>query len=148
MERRVLQKRQLIPPMFGMCVFLSMATDHQSMYGNIDIQNKHLSSEVRIMGFGNLTRSTIEGDVRVFGFLKSKNSEYLSSIYATGSDVSLSNDSVEGDVHVSNYVKRPKLILDRTTIKGKVIFHGRKKGVVVMDKESVITQGIENGEVK
>lgn|GEM_PF-5710785 len=143
----MLTRRKLAYPLFGVCVLLSNAAALQTMYGSVEIKNTTLTQPVKIVGMGKIRDTVVDHDLRVFGFLKSRNSHFLSNLHATGSDLSLCQDQVEGDVHITNYVKRPRLYLDQSKISGKVIFHGAVRGRVVMDKGSVIAQGIENGDV-
>ena len=143
----MLKRHKLMCPIFGMCIFLSKSAGLQTLYGKIDFSHMSLANEVKIVGLGVINDSILNKDIRVVGSLQSKRSQFLSDIHATGSDLKLDRDNVEGDVHVTNYVKPPKLYLNQSHIKGRVVFHGRSQGKVIMDKDSVIEKGVENGEV-
>lgn len=119
----------------------------QTMYGSITIDDMAISNEVKIIGMGMVKSSVLDKDIRVIGHLKSSNSHFLSDIYTAGADLSLNYDEVEGDIHITNYVKTPRLYLVNSKIKGKVVFHGRKRGKIIKDSESVI-HAVENGDVE
>lgn len=143
----MLRKRSLMYPLFGVCLFLTNAHAVQTMYGSVAISDMAMSNEIKIVGMGDLKDSVFDKDVRVVGYLKSQNSHFLADIYTVGSDLSLSHDEVEGDVHITNYIKTPRVYLSNSTIKGKIIFHGRKRGKVIKDSGSIIN-GIENGDMQ
>jgi hypothetical protein len=134
--------------MLGMCVFLSQAKPEQVMYGNVKIHDVTIDSEIKVIGVGLAKDSIFDKDVTVFGFFEASNSQFFSSIKVMGSDVVLKSNHIEGDVHITNYIHKPKLRLRDTTIEGKVIFHGLKSGLVDIDSSSRVVQGVENGEVK
>ena len=143
----MLRKRSLMYPIFGVCLFLTNASPMQTMYGSVTINDMAISNEVKIVGMGLVKGSVLDKDIRVIGHLKSSNSHFLSDIYTVGSDLNLNHDEVDGDIHITNYVKTPRLYLVNSKVKGKVIFHGRKLGKIIKDAESVIN-GVENGDVE
>lgn len=148
MEVYMQRTHKLMYPLFGVCFFLSKSAGLQTLYGNINISDMTLASEVKIIGMGVISDSSFEKDVKVVGSMRSKRSHFSKDVHAVGADLMLTDDLVDGDVHVTNYVKRPKLYLQKSHVKGKVVFHGIKQGKVIMDQDSVVESGIENGEVQ
>lgn len=140
----MMQKQRYAYPLFGLCVFLSSANTAQKVYGHAGINDTVVSNEIELIGVGHLKNTTFKKTVRVLGCLHSEHNRYLSDIYSTGAKLYLVNDQVNGDVHITNYIKTPRLKLRGSSIKGRVIFHGRKPGQLEMDQSSSIGQ-LENG---
>lgn len=142
-----MKKKHWVAPFVGVCAFLSYAKPEQVMYGNVNIHDTSISNAVKIIGTGSIRNAVVENELTVYGMLNAKNSRFLSGINLTGSDLTLTTDFVDGDVHITNYLHRPKLVLKGTTITGSVVFHGLKDGIVEMDVNSKIHNGIEKGGV-
>lgn len=139
----ILNQKKVMYPFVGICMFLSNA---QMLYGDVKLHDTEISQEVKIVGMGSMKNAVFDKSVSVVGFLNSESSHFLSDVYLTGSDLVLRNDHIDGDVHITNYLKKPKLRMQQSTIKGKVVFHGRKPGKVEKDKDSTIERGVENGD--
>ena len=146
--RSNLNKKQWVAPFVCVCAFMAHAKPEQTMYGNVRIHDASIMNAVKIIGSGSIKNAVLEDDVTVIGLLNAQDSRFLSDIRVVGSDLVLSSNYVEGDVHVTDYLHQPKLKLRGTTIVGSVIFHGIKDGVVEMDASSVIQKDIEKGRVK
>ena len=140
-----MQRKKWVVPVVGMCVFLSQAKSEQVMYGNIQLEDTIVNKDIKVLGRGSADRTRFEKDVTVYGMLNASDSQFMGDLRVNGSDVELVSDQVAGDVHISNYIRTPKLKLKDTVIQGKVIFHGLKQGKVILDKASKIIKGVENG---
>lgn len=134
-------------PILGACVFLSEAAV-QTMYGDVQIHDAIIQSELKIIGRGSILRSVFEAGLKVVGVLKAEQATFNKSLYVTGSDLWLRSSQILGDVHVTNYISRPRIHLSGTTIHGRVIFHSLVSGEVSKDGSSQIQGGIENGEIQ
>ncbi len=142
-----MNQRRWLGPVIGVCVFLSQAKTEQVMYGNVKLYDLTIESSLKIIGVGHIHNIKVLGDVSVYGVLKAQDSELMGNLYVAGSNLALESDTVSGDVQVSNYLNHPKLVLHNSTIHGRVVFKGVRRGCVEMDSSSHIMQGIENGEV-
>ena len=147
-KRAYMNQKKWITPALGMCVFLAQAKPQQALYGKVVLNDTRINDEVKIMGIGRVTKSEFHKDVTVFGLFDAAETEFKQNLRVVGSEAVLASGSVKGDIHISNYLKKPKLVLKNFTVHGEVIFHGVKKGEVEMDSRSHIKQGIRNGEVK
>ena len=117
------------------------------MYGDIHLSNTQFSQPVKILGRGDISQSTFESDLTVYGVLHAHDSTFNANIYVTGSDLTLVNDEVKGDVHVTNYFSTPKVHLRGSSVSGRIIFHSLKLGEVYADGSSE-TSGVDHGAVK
>ncbi|MEC7030838.1 MAG: hypothetical protein VXW87_04165 [Pseudomonadota bacterium] len=142
-----MNQRRWVAPVIGMCVFISQAKSEQLLYGNIKLNDVVIDHPVKIIGLANVFHSTVNQDFSVLGVLKAKQSHFKNNIFVLGSNSSLESGEVDGSVLVTNYLRRPRIVLEDSVVKGKVIFKGVVKGCVQMDTNSRVHGGIENGEV-
>ena len=135
-------------PLLSGCVFLSNAQQKSVFYGDISINDTVVSENIKIIGSGHLSHTTFQDNVSVVGLLEASNNLFEKDLYVVGSNVTLENDHVQGDLHVTNYLSVPHVQLSSSVISGRIVFHGLKPGVVMADDQSTVASGVENGEQK
>ena len=123
------------------------AASTQTLYGLVEMQDAHISQEIQVIGQAKVDDSILEKPIDVWGTLSANHTNFKQGIRVRGNEVSLRHTTVNGDVSISNYLKKPKVILEDTIVNGRVIFNSLVKGEVKKDSKSKVIKPIKNGEV-
>ena len=134
-------------PLIGSFCCLTMAQNKEVMYGDVSIREADIRHPVKVVGRARITDSTFTSLLSIIGSLYASGSVFEGDISVVGSDLILDKDIIHGNLHITNYLKKPVVKLNGSTIHGKVIFHSWKPGSVVADSASRVESGIENGEM-
>lgn len=117
----------------------------QTMYGLVNLKNSDISQDLRVVGSATVNESNVDAAMKVLGAINASASKFGKGLDVVGSDIQLKQSLVSGDVTVTNYLKKPKIKLEGTTVDGQIVFNSLQPGEVIMDADSDVTKGIKNG---
>jgi hypothetical protein len=119
----------------------------QTLYGLVNLRDAHILQDIQVIGKANVEDSTLSKNLDVWGTLVANETTFDQGVHVRGNTVELRNSTINGDLQVSNYLKKPRVNLDHTQVSGRIIFNSLTKGSVEKDEKSQIKKGVKNGVV-
>ncbi len=117
----------------------------QTLYGLVDLIDAHVQQDIQVIGKATIENSMISKKLDVWGTLSANKTTFEQGVHVRGNEVDLRHSTINGDLQVSNYLKKPRVNLDHTQVNGRIVFNSLAKGAVDKDEKSQISKGIKNG---